>query len=77
MLENMIFRQKFLDLKCGARLNNTENRAVTHFKYREPESDLYSKILDEIEVLTKLINHFEKNNNFWYWRFIPRTKTYA
>ena len=45
------FIQKFQDLKSGARLNNTENRAVTHFKYRDPESDLYSKSLDEMEVL--------------------------
>ena len=55
------FVQKFQDLKSGVRLNNTENRAVTHFKYREPESDLYSKNLDEIEVLTKLIKtNFKK-----------------
>ena len=45
------FVQKFQDLKSGVRLNNTENRAVTHFKYREPESDLYSKNLDEIDLL--------------------------
>ena len=37
------FTQKFQDLMSGVRLNNTENRAVTHFKYRDPESDLYSK----------------------------------
>ena len=55
------FTQKFQDLKSGARLNNTENRAVTHFKYRDPESDLYSKSLDEIEVLAKLIKtNFKK-----------------
>ncbi len=55
------FTQKFQDLKSGVRLNNTENRAVTHFKYREPESDLYSKSLDEMEVLTKLIKtNFKK-----------------
>ena len=49
------FMQKFRDLKSGARLNNTENRAVTHFKYRNPETDLYSKSLDEMEILAKLI----------------------
>ena len=55
------FMQKFQDLKSGARLNNTENKAVTHFKYRDPKSDLYSKSLDEMEVLTKLIkNNFNK-----------------
>ena len=41
------FMQKFRDLKSGVRLNNTENRAVTHFKYRDPESDLYSKSLND------------------------------
>tara|TARA_B100000886_G_scaffold183113_1_gene125629 strand:+ start:585 stop:1913 length:1329 start_codon:yes stop_codon:yes gene_type:complete len=49
------FTQKFQDLMSGVRLNNTENRAVTHFKYRDPESDLYSKNFDEMEVLAKLI----------------------
>ena len=39
------FVQKFQDLKSGVRLNNTENRTVTHFKYRDPESDLYLKSL--------------------------------
>ena len=59
--EEQGFVQKFQELKSGTRLNNTENRAVTHFKYREPESDLYSKSLDEIEVLTKLIKtNFKK-----------------
>ena len=55
------FVQKFQDLKSGVRLNNTENRAVTHFKYRDPGSDLYSKSLDQMEVLAKLIKtNFKK-----------------
>ena len=59
--EKYDFIEKFRDLKSGARLNNTENRAVTHFKYRDPESDLYSKNLDEMEVLAKLIKtNFKK-----------------
>ena len=53
--EKYDFTQKFQDLMSGARLNNTENRAVTHFKYRDPESDLYSKSFDEMEVVAKLI----------------------
>ena len=59
--EEQGFVQKFQELKSGTRLNNTENRSVTHFKYRDPESDLYSKSLDEIEVLAKLIKtNFKK-----------------
>jgi len=55
------FMHKFRDLKSGVRLNNTENRAVTHFKYRDPESDLYSKSLGEMQVLAKLIKtNFKK-----------------
>ena len=75
--EKNAFMQKFQDLKSGVRQNNTENRAVTHFKYREPESDLYSKSLDEIEVLTKKIKTNFKKIIIFGIGFIPRTKTYA
>lgn len=53
--EDQDFLQKFQELKSGARLNNTEKKAVTHFNYRDPESDLYQKSLDQMEVLANLI----------------------
>ena len=49
------FTEEFGGLMCGVRLNNTENREVTHFKYRDMESDLYKSNLDKMEELSNEI----------------------
>ena len=46
------FTEEFGGLICGVRLNNTENREVTHFKYRDMESDLYESNLNKMEELS-------------------------
>ena len=45
------FIEKLYDLMNGNRLNNTENRKVTHFKYRHTGSDIYEGSLDKMEAL--------------------------
>ena len=45
------FVEKFNGLISGQRLNNTENREVTHFKYRNKESNIYEASLEKMEAL--------------------------
>ena len=45
------FVEKFNELISGQRLNNTENREVTHFKYRNKESNIYEASLEKMEAL--------------------------
>ncbi len=49
------FIEKLNDLMNGHRLNNTENRKVTHFKYRHTGSDIYEESLDKMEALATSI----------------------
>ena len=53
--ENNNFIGKFNDLIEGIRLNNTENRQVTHFNYRNKSSDLFESSLDKMEELSETI----------------------
>ena len=45
------FVEKFNGLISGQRLNNTENREVTHFKYRNKESNIYEASLEKMEAI--------------------------
>ena len=45
------FVEKFNELISGQRLNNTENREVTHFKYRNKESNIYEASLEKMEAI--------------------------
>ena len=49
------FVEKFNGLISGQRLNNTENREVTHFKYRNKESNIYEASLEKMEALASEI----------------------
>lgn len=49
------FVEKFNGLISGQRLNNTENREVTHFKYRNKESNIYEASLKKMEALASEI----------------------
>lgn len=49
------FVEKFNELISGQRLNNTENREVTHFKYRNKESNIYEASLEKMEALASEI----------------------
>ena len=53
--ENNNFIGKFNDLIEGIRLNNTENRQVTHFNYRNKSSDLFESSLDKMDELSETI----------------------
>ena len=54
-VENNNFIEKFNELMNGQRLNNTENREVTHFKYRNTGSDIYESSLNKMEALASEI----------------------
>ena len=60
--KNNNFIEKFNELMDGQRLNNTENREVTHFKYRNTKSDIFEASLDKMEALASEIKHNYKNN---------------
>ena len=53
--EDNNFIGKFNDLIEGKRLNNTENRQVTHFNYRNKSSNLFESSLDKMEELSETI----------------------
>ena len=55
--KNNNFIEKFNELMDGQRLNNTENREVTHFKYRNTESNIFEASLDKMEALASEIKH--------------------
>ena len=58
---NNNFIEKFNELMNGQRLNNTENREVTHFKYRNTGSDIYESNLNKMEALASEIkDNFKK-----------------
>ena len=55
------FIENFNELMSGERLNNTENRAVTHFNYRDAKSDIYEASLNKMETLASEIkSRFKK-----------------
>ena len=53
--QNNNFIEKFNELMNGQRFNNTENREVTHFKYRNTGSDIYEASLNKMEALASEI----------------------
>ena len=51
---------KFAELTEGVKANTTENRAVTHFQYRDKSSKLYEQSLTAISKLAEHLSSFEK-----------------